>query len=206
MGVVRTILFLLFAPLAFACASTRLLTLKWLDDFIIGHKLCPFAAAARRSTRVVVEQGDERAALMTIESELHSLRAVPTDKAATTLVVLPRLQSFEALVQFRDASEGIAESDVQAARVQMLAFHPDAAFGYDDDDPADWSMRSPFPMLHLLRDSDVEAADKLWAAQHAPNDPPGIQERNAAYLRGLGHEAAASAARACIRTFADTME
>ena len=143
---------------------------------------------------------------MTIESELHSLRAVPTDKAATTLVVLPRLQSFEALVQFRDASEGIAESDVQAARVQMLAFHPDAAFGYDDDDPADWSMRSPFPMLHLLRDSDVEAADKLWAAQHAPNDPPGIQERNAAYLRGLGHEAAASAARACIRTFADTME
>ena len=73
----------------------------------------------------------------------------------------------------------------------MLAFHPEAEFELEGD-PADVSMQSPFPMLHLLRDADVAAAEQTWAERHAPNEPPSIQERNAAFFRGLGLEGARS--------------
>ena len=64
-------------------------------------------------------------------------------------------------------------------------------------------MRSPHPLLHLLRDADVEAAEMFWAARHAPDEPPGIQERNAAYLRGMGWSAAAAAAAEAVRSRRD---
>ena len=53
------------------------------------------------------------------------------------------------------------------------------------------------PLLHLLRDADVEHAEELWIATHGA--PPAIQERNAAYLRGLGFAAASAAAAEAAR-------
>jgi len=133
-----------------------------------------------------------------VRAELQALRAIDPAQPATTLVVLPQLSSFAQFMSFQEHAEAMAEEVPEAARVQVLAFHPDASFGESEYDPADISMQSPLPMLHLLRDADVEAADVQWAAQHAPREPPGIQARNAAYLRGMGLEAAAAASRECI--------
>ena len=61
---------------------------------------------------------------------------------------------------------------------KVLAFHPEAEFELEGD-PADVSMQSPFPMLHLLRDADVVAAERTWEDLHAPAAAPSPPERPA---------------------------
>jgi len=53
----------------------------------------------------------------------------------------------------------------------------------DAVDPADYTGRSPHPVLHLLRQSDVDAADESWFDKGPGDD---IRARNAALLRGMG--------------------
>jgi len=175
-------------------------TERWLDGFVIALNLCPFAKGARKETKVVVCRGDSSRAASVVMRELRALRAIDLNKRGTTLIVLPHFREFEALMDFQVQAEALAETGDASAGVQLLAFHPNAQFNahFTDvqEDPADVSMRSPWPMLHLLRDADVVAAEERWAAAHAPEEAPPIQEQNAAYLRGLGLEGASNASRA----------
>ena len=171
-------------------------TLQWLDQWVIRRQLCPFAAAARSHTRCVVCHGREGAAARFLEDEVSRLRAMDPSEPATTLIVLPKFLEFSDLMflQEREASKLEAQASGDAdPDIQLLAFHPRAQFGESFEDPADLALRSPYPVLHLLRDADVLAAEASWMSMHAPNTAPGIQERNAALLRGIGYEAAAAA-------------
>jgi hypothetical protein len=173
-------------------------TRGWLDDFIIRHQICPFAAGVRKETRILVERGDPASAARVVAAELEALQSVDPAVPATTLLLLPAFDAFEDLMSFQ------AEMEVchaGAPEVQLLAFHPAATFGESAHDPADLSMRSPHPMLHLLRDSDVEAAEGSWLEQHAPAPAPSIQERNAALLRGIGYASASAQAAAAVRLY-----
>lgn len=175
-------------PSVCACAAAE--TLDWLDRFIIQHQLCPFAGGANRiATRAVTCGGGTGEATAAFARELAALRAVPAGEHATTLLLLPAFGEFEDLMALHSMAEAVEADGVAAARVQVLAFHPQAAFG-DAADAADVAMRSPYPMLHLLRDADVQAAEAEWLAKHGA--PPNVQERNAAYLRGLGYERASA--------------
>ena len=50
-------------------------------------------------------------------------------------------------------------------------------------DPADYTGRSPHPVIHLLRQCDIDAADEAWYEQGPGDD---IRAKNAALLRGMG--------------------
>jgi hypothetical protein len=173
-------------------------TLRWLDGWIIKRSLCPFAAAARSHTKTVVCRGGAKEASVAVGVEVASLRNAPVESPATTLLILPDLaDSFEDLMYLQEAeSQKLEEEDGSQPVIQLLAFHPLAEFGEMPNDAADLSMQSPYPILHLLRDSDVGAAEEQWERQHAPAVAPSIQERNAAMLRGMGYEAAAAESRA----------
>ena len=173
-------------------------TLRWLDGWVIKRQLCPFAAAARSHTKTVVCRGGAKEASAAVAAEVALLRDATMDEPATTLLVLPKLiDSFEDLMYLQEAeSQKLEADDTSQPIIQLLAFHPLAEFGELPDDAADLSMRSPYPILHLLRDSDVSAAEEQWEQQHAPGVAPSIQERNAALLRGMGYEVAAAEARA----------
>jgi hypothetical protein len=67
---------------------------------------------------------------------------------------------------------------VPVENIQVVPFHPAAVYS-ENDDPADFSARSPHPTLHLLRNSDVERAEAGWRGAD-------IKEANAAQLRGIG--------------------
>ena len=187
---------------AVACAAadaTIRETLAWLDHFVIRHNLCPFASGVRGQTRTVVCHDDARPTEF-IATEAARLRSVDPAQPATTLIVLPALsESFAELMELQEAAEACVHEDPSAAALQLLAFHPAAEFDRPDD-PADVALRSPHAIIHLLRDADVLAAEEQWAGSHAPEAAPGIQARNAAYLRGMGFEAAAAAAAEAARS------
>eukprot|EP00964_Phaeocystis_antarctica_P084297 scaffold53061_cov54-Phaeocystis_antarctica.AAC.5 len=183
-------------------------TQRWVDGIIVGHNLCPFAAAVRPHTRYVVCRTHT---METFDDELRRLDAVDPAKAATTLVLLPgeEFAEFAGLMGLQPDVQQLA--DEMGADVQILPFHPLATYGAagddededdgdedeDEEDEAqeaaqldafDFSTRSPVPMLHLLRQADVDAGEEQWFSQGGLP----IQERNAAYLRGIGYEQAAA--------------
>jgi len=122
-----------------------------------------------------------------------------TPKHETTLLVLPAARWCS---QWRElvSISWTLQAEAIAARghgqaMQIVLFHPKAVRStYADDlvDAADYSLRSPFPIVQLLREADV------LAAVRAHPDPAGIPSRNAARLRALGERACYERLAACL--------
>ncbi|KAJ1461510.1 hypothetical protein M885DRAFT_507557 [Pelagophyceae sp. CCMP2097] len=161
-------------------------TLAWFNHVVVGHNLCPFAAAVRDDLRLVVVHGGRAEATAALKEEVALLLDVPPGNEATTLLLLPGADfaDFENLMgYFQAEAEKVARKASKKAPIQVLPFHPLAAFADLDGDAADWATRSPVPVLHLLRDADVTRAEDGWLEVHEAVD---IQGRNAAYLRVVG--------------------
>ena len=76
---------------------------------------------------------------------------------------------------------------------QVVGFHPQHVFGGEDsDDPGNFCNRSPYPMLHLLRESSVEAAINAYAG-----DVEEVPGRNEELMRERGVELLVSRLKAC---------
>lgn len=66
----------------------------------------------------------------------------------------------------------------------LLTFHPDSTYSEVPQDPAEFSLRSPYPIIHLLRGCDVGAAEEACESQGKTTED--ISLENEARLRGEG--------------------
>ncbi len=158
-------------------------TRDWITRVVIGLDLCPFAAEPLRAGRIrfVVHDGADAESLAEVLAiELQHLDRAPPDEIETTILVHPNaLRRFEAFNDFLAVADRLLAQLGLEGTLQIASFHPDYRFaGCTASDPANATNRSPFPMLHLLREASVERAVGLHP------DPGGIPERNAARLRG----------------------
>lgn len=164
-------------------AATR----HWLQRVVIGLNLCPFAKAVlvKEQIRFVLSDAtDAEALLADLVAELSYLRDTPADQVDTTLLIHPH-----ALTDFLDYNDflDVADAAITAldldGEIQIASFHPDYRFADSAEDAIEnYSNRSPFPMLHLLREASVERAVAAFPNADA------IVERNMATLRELGVE------------------
>lgn len=167
-------------------------TARWVDGFVIGENLCPFAKTPAHQGRVAYRVTLAREP-STVAEELAELllelREADPGQVETAFLVHPfALRDFEDYNDFLDVAEGLLEALGLERELQIASFHPRYCFdGADGDDPANYSNRSPFAMLHVLRQSSV------GAAVDAHPNAEAIPERNIAHLRGL--DAAALADR-----------
>jgi len=163
-------------------AATR----RWLERSVIGLNLCPFAERVYRDDRVrlcVSEQRSASALLEDLRSELTRLNAADPDCCETTLLIHPWvLADFIEYNDFLEVCEAtIVESGLEG-ELQVASFHPQYQFaGTQPDDIDNYTNRSPYPMLHLLRESSIERAIA------ALPDADEIYRRNIRTLRNLGH-------------------
>ena len=78
----------------------------------------------------------------------------------TTLIILPDVNlTFENFYDFCNIITDILEEYDYSEEVQLVAFHP--KFRYErtaPDDASNYTNRSPYPMIHLLREVSIEAA------------------------------------------------
>jgi uncharacterized protein len=158
-------------------------TRQWLEEVVIGLNLCPFARKELVNNRVrfVVSSADsEEALLAVLQAELLHLDDHP--ETETTLLVHPDvLADFETYNDFLAVGDGLLELLELDGIFQIASFHPDYRFaGTGADDAENFTNRSPFPMLHLLREASVERA-----VESHP-DPDAIPERNIALMQRLG--------------------
>ena len=162
-------------------AATR----RWLQRAVIGLNLCPFAKAVhvRNQVRYVLSEAATTAELLAdLTRELEFLQAADPAMVETTLLVHPRvLGDFLDYNDFLDDADAAVEALGLEGEIQVASFHPAYVFaGSDPDDPANCTNRSPFPMLHLLREESVSRAVEAFP------DPEAIVERNIETLERLG--------------------
>ena len=162
-------------------------TKDWLERAVIGLNLCPFAKAVhlKGQVRYVLSAAvDEEALLGDLLRELAFLADADAEsQAETTLLIHPHvLGDFLAYNDFLDLADAAVDALGLAGEIQVASFHPAYQFaGSGADEIENFSNRSPYPTLHLLRESSVEQAVATFP------DADHIFERNIETLRTLGH-------------------
>ena len=167
-----------------AIAETR----NWLEQWVVAHNLCPFAAkpVEQGRVRIVADPADEPDAMIAIlQQEIERLLQDQDAKVETTLVVLPRAAAdFLDFNDFMEVVDALLDALECVGDLQVVGFHPGYTFADSDvDNPANWTNRSPYPMFHLLRVASVKA---LFEAHE---DIDSIPARNVEYLRELDEAA-----------------
>lgn len=162
-------------------------TRQWLEKAVIGLNLCPFAKAphVKNLVRISVSQAHHLDGFLEdLDRELQLLGDTPADELETTLLVHPTLfPDFDTFNQMLDIAYAAVVDNGLEGIVQIAPFHPDFQFeGTDSDDISNYTNRSPYPTLHLIREDSIAKA-----AQAFP-DASAIFERNIALLEKMGHE------------------
>jgi hypothetical protein len=163
-------------------------TRRWIAGMVIGLNLCPFARRVFQADVIrygVTDALDEKTLLQDLAAELHTLASSPLAQIETSLLIHPCV-----LGRFLDYNDFLGEADQLladlelAGTIQIAGFHPD--FQFADAEPGaveNYTNRSPYPMLHLLREQSITdiAADS--------SELLAIPRRNVETLRLLGKEA-----------------
>lgn len=165
-------------------AATR----QWIERAVIGLQLCPFAAAPYLNDRVRYRVSAQRSGVGLLEElsvELQALQNADPLKCETTLLIHPQvLTDFLEYNDFLDACDAAVAELGFEGELQVASFHPRYQFaGTGVQDIENYTSRSPYPMLHLLREASV--------ARAVANFPhiDRIGDTNKETLRRLGHEA-----------------
>lgn len=158
---------------------------QWLTQFIIGHRICPFAGQPWEQGRVRIVKSDvEEEEDLNNQLLAELLHLVKNDRITTetTLLVTPNWgEDFDDFWSYCEwVNDELLEEAGLDGIIQVVGFHPDFRFAEtEEDDAANFTNRSPYPLLHLLREVSVEEV----ALGH-PNIES-IPERNQAYLREM---------------------
>ncbi|RUO80397.1 DUF1415 domain-containing protein [Idiomarina tyrosinivorans] len=173
---------------AVATAKIELACRRWLEDWVIGHNLCPFAkqplVAGRVSFSVVSTESNDW--LSQFIDWLLFLAEHPAIE--TALYIAPELDDFEQYLGVVEQFEQVLDLGGWRGQFQLATFHPEYLFAdTEEDDPSHFTNRSPYPMFHLLREQSLTEA--LATYRH----PERIPERNIEKMQQLGAEHCARA-------------
>jgi hypothetical protein len=162
-------------------------TQQWLEKAVIGLNLCPFAKAVhiKNQIRYVVSDAETPEALLELlMDELQLLSDTDPAKIDTTLIIHPSvLQDFEDYNEFLDVADAALEDMQLDGELQVASFHPDYQFAdTDKNDIGNYTNRSPYPILHLLREDSIDRAVEAFPEAEA------IFEKNIETMEKLGHE------------------
>ena len=171
---------------AFVAAATDA-TRRWMERAVIGLNLCPFAKAVhvKGQVRIAVTGATTPEALVEeLAQELTWLDQCDPAATETTLLVHPRVMTdFLDFNDFLDAADSVIEALDLEGVIQVASFHPQYQFaGTGADDIGNYTNRSPFPTLHLLREESIDRAVEAFP------DPESIFGENLRSLERLGHE------------------
>jgi hypothetical protein len=160
-------------------------TQAWIKRVIIGCNFCPFAQreVQRGSIRYAVVHSEDMD--VCLEAMFAECGLLDEDESIeTTLVIFPKaFDSFKDYLSLIENCEDMLLDNDYEGIYQVASFHPDYQFAdAPSDDPANYTNRSLYPMLHLLRESSLDRALANYP------DPENIPQRNIEYAHKMGLE------------------
>jgi len=174
----------------------------WLEQVILKHNLCPFAHKPFKGGQIryrVTDSARPEFLLEDVQQELERLRATPVAEVETTLLIHPEvLEDFLDYNDFLDIVDALLVEGGYEGEFQVASFHPDYQFdGTQPDDAENYTNRSPYPMLHLIREASLEQATADYP------DVEGIPDRNIQTMNALGAEHHRAVLDGCLRQGVD---
>ena len=165
------------------CNTVLAATRRWVSEVVIGLNLCPFARRELVNERirfVATDANSEEGLLTALQEEMMHLDQHP--EVETTLLVHPDvLTDFMDYNDFLDAADGLLVHLELDGEYQIASFHPDYQFGGTSAaDAENYTNRSPYPMLHLLRERSLERAIAGYPGTES------IPEQNVELMNRLG--------------------
>jgi len=162
-------------------------TQRWLEKAVIGLNLCPFAKSVhvKKQVRYVVSSATTVEELLeTLMDELQNLSDTDPEQVDTTLLIHPFvLTDFLDFNEFLDVADAAVEDMQLDGEIQVASFHPQYQFADTDlNDIGNFTNRSPYPTLHLLREDSIERAVEAFP------EAAEIFEKNIETLEKLGHD------------------
>ena len=158
-------------------------TKNWIKTMVIGCNFCPFANREFKNNSIhyQVESGAKRTDAR--EALLKECKRLDKDKSiATTLIIFPNgFQEFDAYLQLVSVAEKLLQQKGYEGIYQLASFHPLYQFENSSyEDPANYTNRSIYPMLHLLREDDIRKAVQFYG------NADEIPEKNIQFAREKG--------------------
>ena len=157
-------------------------TKSWVFDFVIGHNLCPFARKPFESDQIRFVCSDAHEESDLLHALAYEFELLLSDSTIeTTLLILPNaLETFTTYWDFIEVAEALIETLGLEGVFQIATFHPQYQFeGTEQDSPENRTNRSPYPTLHLLRESSLDKA----IANHP--DTTSIPQNNIKRMKAL---------------------
>ena len=168
------------------CAVVVAQTRDWIDKAVIGLNLCPFAKPVYSAERIlycVSGARSEHALLGDLSRELSNLQESDPQTCETTLLIHPYvLSDFIQYNWFLERADAELDKLGLVGELQIASFHP--RYQFADTEPEaieNYSNRSPYPILHILREASIERVMGDTA------DSASIYSKNVETLRRLGH-------------------
>ncbi|MBE9559998.1 MAG: DUF1415 domain-containing protein [Proteobacteria bacterium] len=160
-------------------------TRNWVEQIVIGLNLCPFAEPVFKNDQIdytIINAGNLEQHLRSLAECFTTLDGSP--EIETSLIIFPEdYQAFDDYLELLYLSNELLSDLAYVGTYQLASFHPDYVFeGSSEDDAANFTNRSPYPMLHLIREHSLEKA-----ISHYP-DVEQVPENNIKKLREIGYE------------------
>lgn len=168
---------------------------NWVETLVVGMNLCPFAKRELVKNRVrfvVTAATTQEQLLQVLRAELELLN---TDSAIeTTLLIHPDvLQNFYDFNDFLHDADSLLVEMEEEGIYQIASFHPDYQFGgTSPSDAENYTNRSPYPVLHLLREDSLE---RVIADYPNVDDIP---QRNIELMNELGRDKLQALLKSCL--------
>lgn len=160
---------------------------EWVETMVVGLNLCPFASPVVRKNTLryaVCSDIGEEALSEAFLNELDLIQSADEEEIATTLLVMPNaVKDFYDYLDLLDHFERLLKQSGLSGIFQLASFHPQYLFGgVDPNDLSHWTNRSPYPMIHIIREGQMSRVLTSY------KDPDEIPERNIQLMHELGKE------------------
>jgi len=160
-------------------------TKYWLEHVVIGLNFCPFARPVFEQGKIHFQVRDAQSLECCLEDLItEAERLDKQNELETTLLIYENaLQHFDDFLDVLEIANDLMIEQGYEGVYQLASFHPDYCFAESDEDaPENYTNRSPYPMLHLIREKSIEQALARY------KDPESIPEKNVQLAQKLGLE------------------
>jgi len=158
-------------------------TKKWIIDVVVGCNLCPFAANVVKKQAIFYKVEISAGLEECLDSFVNEMEKLDNDEAIeTSFIIFPNaFEKFDDYLHLVSLAEKLLKKKGYEGIYQVASFHPLYLFaGSNEDDASNYTNRSVYPMLHLLREDSIDKALENYKS------PESIPEHNINFTREKG--------------------
>ena len=156
-------------------SNVILATKQWLEEVIIGLNFCPFAKKEFVNNTIFYHESKADQVKVALHELIEQCRYLQAhDELETTLIVYTDgFRSFERYLDLVDYGNDILVDSGFEGTFQLASMHPEYCFdGEDFDDASNFTNRSPFPIIHIIREASMARVLSVYS------EPEKIPENN----------------------------